>query len=123
MMKVNEKKSHREAGLTLIEVLIVVFIISIVLAILIPNYAASTKSAKEKLCVTAVQMVNAQIELYRIDHPDKALEKEPDKIFQQLINGGYLRQAPVCPTEGEIILNGEGFIEWLSSAKSSENEN
>lgn len=118
----SSQPNRKESGLTLIEVLIVVFIISIILAIVIPNYANSTKRAQEKLCEAAVRMVNAQIELYRIDHGKEISATSPKEVFYELIAKGYLREEPTCALDDGFSWK-DGLIEWSepNAAKSENN--
>lgn len=96
------KQVNREAGLTLVEVLIVVAILGVILAIVIPSYAASTKRAQEKLCSSTKIMVDAQIELYQLDTNDIIAADIVDMstVFGKLTSGGYLRETPICPASG-----------------------
>lgn len=105
------KRSKRncEAGLTLIEVLIVVFIISVILAIVIPNYAESTKRAQVKLCHANQRMVESQIMFYEFD-TGKSLSSTVtnanigSEIYAHLVNGGYIKEHPQCPADGNYEL-------------------
>lgn len=94
--------SSSEAGLTLIEVLIVVSILVVILAVVIPNYASSTKRAQTKLCHSTQMMVEAQIELYRLDqkHVFADSTNPTDDIFKRLKADGYVRELPTCPAGG-----------------------
>lgn len=96
-----------ERGLTLIEVLIVVFIISIILAILVPNYSKSTEKAQEKLCFATEKMVEAQMELYRIDVGGEIASTED---LYKLVEEGYLKELPVCPAHGEYRIEGKSLF-------------
>ena len=51
-------------GLTLVELLIVVIILSALAAIAVPRITASATSAKTNACKTNVDTINTQIELY-----------------------------------------------------------
>jgi general secretion pathway protein G len=59
---------HRYPGFTLIEVLIVVVIMAVLAATIIPQFTSSTTDAKKSARDFNAHSLQAQIELYRIDH-------------------------------------------------------
>lgn len=59
---------HRHPGFTLIEVLIVVVIMAVLAATIIPQFTSSTTDAKRSARDFNSHSLQAQIELYRIDH-------------------------------------------------------
>jgi len=60
-----------KSGFTLVEILIVVVILGILAAIVIPQFTEASTEAKESRLVSDLQMMRAQIELYKIQHNDK----------------------------------------------------
>ena len=59
---------NRRSGFTLIEVLIVVVIMAVLAATIIPQFAASTKDAKDSSLLFNMHTLRSQIELYKIHH-------------------------------------------------------
>ena len=59
---------NRRSGFTLIEVLIVVVIMAVLAAMIIPQFAASTKDAKDSSLLFNMHTLRSQIELYKIHH-------------------------------------------------------
>lgn len=55
-------------GFTLIELIIVVLILSALAAIAIPRITQSADNAKKNACITNVDLINSQIELYTADN-------------------------------------------------------
>ena len=60
-----------KSGFTLVEILIVVVILGILAAIVIPQFSEASTEAKESRLVSDLQMMRAQIELYKIQHNDR----------------------------------------------------
>lgn len=90
-----------ERGLTLIEVLIVVTILTVLLSLLIPNIVASSRKAEEKVCYSTQMMVEGQIALYELDQRKKVDGQTTEAIFNELIVHGYLKEKPACPAGGK----------------------
>jgi competence protein ComGC len=95
-------------GLTLVEVLVVIAIISIILAVALPNYTESTSRAQQKMCEATQKMVEAQLELYKIENPDKTLPSGSE--IAKLVEEKYLKEEPKCPSGGEYTVSGTDLI-------------
>jgi competence protein ComGC len=85
-----------EKGFTLIEMLIVLLIISILLLITIPNVTKHNQSIQTKGCEGLVNMVQAQVSSYQMDHDGDI----PD--IQQLKDEQYVKYGIACPN-GESL--------------------
>lgn len=59
---------HSERGFTLIEMLIVLLIITVLILLILPNMADKTKSIHSDGCKALVQIVQAQVVAYELDH-------------------------------------------------------
>lgn len=64
----NGIKITREAGFTLVELLIVVIILAILAAIVVPQFSATTEDAKQSAYVSNLSSLRAVTELYRQQH-------------------------------------------------------
>ena len=96
----NVRRSHGENGFTLIEMLVVLFIIGLILAIAIPNLKAAGLKAQEKADIANRQMVPAQ----RIS----ILEYGEYPTVEELVKRGYLRSIPPCPSgNGKYVIHPE----------------
>jgi competence protein ComGC len=90
-----------EKGFTLVEMMIVLFIITILLLITIPNVSKNYSSINDKGCDGLVNMVQSQIQAYQID-----TGSYPESIGV-LVTDKYLDDTPKCPNGDTIeIQNG-----------------
>ncbi len=58
----------KKAGVTLIELLIVVLILAALAAIAIPRMSQSAANAKLRACTTTIEVINSIIEMYNADN-------------------------------------------------------
>ncbi len=68
MRPVAVNRNRRPTGFTLIEVLIVVIIISVLAAVMIPQFTDSTRSARDSTLKHSMYTLQSMIELYRTGH-------------------------------------------------------
>lgn len=100
----------QQKGFTLIEMLIVLLIISVLIAVAIPNVTKQTASVDEKGCKAFVQMVQGQVESYRMDL--KAVPAVDDLVTQ-----GYLKTNETsCPNGQAIAISTDGTVSAVAAA-------
>lgn len=90
----NGKKSQQ--GFTLMEMLIVLFIIGVLITIVMPNLTNAGEKAQNKTCEANKRVILAQAEAYYLEKG----QVYPRSV-QELIDEGYLRDTPFCPLENE----------------------
>ncbi|NCU17876.1 competence type IV pilus major pilin ComGC [Pallidibacillus pasinlerensis] len=96
---------RNEKGFTLIEMMIVLFVISILLLITIPNVTKNQSSITEKGCEGLVNMVQAQIQAYLIDYG-------ATPTIEELVSKNYLEENPKCPNGSSVqIVNGKATVQ------------
>jgi len=78
-------------GFTLVEILIVMALVGILVAILIPNYSASVKRAKESVLKENLYQIRDAIEKYNHDK-----RKYPTSL-EDLVRHRYLKRIPENP--------------------------
>lgn len=93
-----------ERAFTLIEMMIVLLIISMLILIAIPNVTKHSKSIDEKGCLAYVQMVQGQVEAYKMD------EKKIPLSILELSAEEYLPENAACPDGSEISIDEEGKV-------------
>lgn len=82
---------------TLIEMAIVLFIISLLILIIVPNLTASRRNATKTQGEAMTQVVQTQVDLYQNDNGDK------DVTFDELQTGNYLTGKQVSKAKDEGI--------------------
>ncbi|MGI2326589.1 competence type IV pilus major pilin ComGC [Planococcus sp. YIM B11945] len=96
-------------GFTLIEMLIVMLIITVLIAIAIPNVSKQTSAVDQKGCKAFVQMVQGQVESYRMD--EKAIP-----TIENLVSKGYLKENETsCPNGDLVEITTEGIVSSKAS--------
>ncbi|MGG3737874.1 competence type IV pilus major pilin ComGC [Aeribacillus pallidus] len=101
-----------EKGFTLIEMMIVLLVITVLLFISIPNIASHSKEIHSKGCKAFVQMVQSQVEAFRLNH-----NRLPNDI-SELVQEGYLRQNETsCPnSEFNLQIDSDGKVTLIDPA-------
>lgn len=93
-----------QKGFTLIEMLIVMLIITVLIAIAIPNVSKQTSAVDDKGCKAFVQMVQGQVESYRMD-----LKAVP--TVTELVDEGYLKTGETnCPNGDIVNISTDGVV-------------
>lgn len=98
-----------QRGFTLIEMLIVMLIITVLIAIAIPNVTKQSASVDEKGCKAYVHMVQGQVESYRMDF--KAVP-----TVANLVTEGFLKEGETsCPNGAPISISDGGVVSSAGS--------
>ncbi len=103
----NSITRRNQAGVTLVEMLVVVFIIGLVGAIAIQNLAPEQNKANQRKALADVRIIETALEQYHLDLQDypstndglSALQAAPQSLLRadQYREGGYLRNLPNDP--------------------------
>jgi general secretion pathway protein G len=88
-------KTRRAAGFTLLELIIVMFIMAILLSIAAPIYSHSVLSAREAVLRNDLFELRKLISQYTLDK-----QKAPQSL-DDLVQAGYLKQIPKDPMTNE----------------------
>jgi general secretion pathway protein G len=100
-------KSKFQAGFSLLELMISMFIIIILLSVALPTYQRSVQHARETVLKENLFQIRRAIDQYAAD------KGKPPQSLDELISGEYLREKPIDPiTEkaewSEIMSESEG---------------
>jgi general secretion pathway protein G len=79
---------RREAGFTLIELMIVLTIVATLISIAIPNYQQSLRRSKETVLRANLQTLRNMIQQYTLD------KQAAPSSLDDLVGAGYLREIP-----------------------------
>ena len=101
------KRRAPDAGVTLIEMMVVLVIIALVAAIIVPNVIGRPDEARVAVAQTDIRAIGSALELYRLDNQTypttsqglEALVARPTSPPEprNWVAGGYLAQLPVDP--------------------------
>lgn len=80
-----KRKENTYEGFTLLEMLIVLFILSVLILLFVPNLSKHKETVNKKGDDALLKVVDAQIELY-------SLEKNRTPSLTDLVNEGYITQ-------------------------------
>ena len=106
-----------EKGFTLIEMLIVLFIISILILVTVPNVTKHFSSIDNKGCEAFKSMVQAQVEAYKIDYLEYP-------TLNQLEKAGYIEKDAKCPNGKTVEIDTvTGKVSEKKAAQGSEGDN
>lgn len=88
---VSRMRKARQRGFTLIELMIVIFIVLILVSIAIPNYQRSVLHAREAVLRNDLFVLRSAIDQYTLDK-----QKAPQTL-DDIISAGYLKVLPPDP--------------------------
>lgn len=97
-----------QSGFTLIEMLIVLFIITILILITVPNITKHMETIEEKGCEGYKTLVQAQVESYR-------MEKLTIPTIKQLEDEGYLKKDAKGCSKKTINILPDGKVELVGA--------
>ena len=119
-----------EAGLTLIEMIVVLAIIALVAALIVPNVIGRPDEARATVAKTDLRTISAALKMYRLDNGDypttaqglAALSVKPtsEPLPRNWSGEGYLAQVPVDPWGHPYIyrnLGAAGGFDLMSYGK------
>lgn len=91
-------KLSRNAGFTMVEIMIVVTIIGLLLVIAIPNFTKSRQLAQSNTCISNLRVLDTAKQLWSME----ALKSDNDEPEESdLVGVGlYLKKMPLCPAKG-----------------------
>jgi prepilin-type N-terminal cleavage/methylation domain-containing protein len=101
-------RTFASSGFTLVEVLVTVFILSILLGVAYPSLAGMRDQNSRLRCLSNLRQIQAAKDSYALDHigegnPEGAADREA--VFRTYFVEGFTTQS-VCPVTGETYSGG-----------------
>ena len=100
-MKAKNTVPNRNAGFTLVEIMIVVAIIGLLAAIAIPNFVSARTSSQTNACINNLRQIDGAIQQWALETKQaaNAAVAHADVL-------PYLKTGPLCPSAG----TGSSFV-------------
>jgi prepilin-type N-terminal cleavage/methylation domain-containing protein len=92
----------RNAGFTLIEIMIVVFVIGILLGIAVPNFTKAKQSSATHACVANLMQIWNAKQQWAMDN--RKAESDTPTAEDLYGAGNYIIKAPSCPSNGAYTI-------------------
>ena len=90
-------------GFTLIEIMTVVLAMGILLALAVPNIIKYRETSRARACQVNLRSITAAVEEARLERASfvkTAVNDDGEVSMDDLVSGGFLRQALTCPADG-----------------------
>ena len=96
-MKIN---TSRQAGFTLVEIMIVVAIIGLLAAIAIPNFIKARTTSQTNACINNLRQIDGAIQQWALQNNKSGSANVTQASLNQYLGRGTAGQWPTCPAGG-----------------------
>ena len=99
MSKLYARRRRKEAGFTLLEMMVVVMIIGMLAAMVVPNLLRNKEKASQKKAIADIVALEGVLDLYQLDNNRYPTEEEGLNILVSPGKGeqGYIKRIPKDP--------------------------
>ena len=94
-MKTKNTRNSRSAGVTLVEIMIVVAIIGLLAAIAIPNFVRARTTSQTNACINNLRQIDGAIQQWALETKQAA-----NAAVVEANVTPYLKKASACPSAG-----------------------
>lgn len=102
----NKKKQMREA-FTLLEMILVLFVISVLLLLVVPNIGSKRESIDRKGAEALATVIATQVELYELEH------NTTNVSLETLAQQGYLSDKQLAEAqEKNMVIQSDGTVTY-----------
>ncbi|ENM5853095.1 type II secretion system major pseudopilin GspG [Vibrio mimicus] len=100
------KKMRKQAGFTLLEVMVVVVILGILASFVVPNLLGNKEKADQQKAVTDIVALENALDMYKLDNSvypttdqglDALVNKPNNPELRNYRDGGYIKRLPKDP--------------------------
>ena len=91
-------RNSRNAGFTLVEIMIVVAIIGLLAAIAIPNFVRARTTSQQNACINNLRQIDGAIQQWALEQ-----KKDPTASPVESDVTPYLKNSVVCPSGGTVF--------------------
>ncbi|MRR15792.1 MAG: type II secretion system protein GspG [Deltaproteobacteria bacterium] len=114
-MKTDQQQENRQAGFTLIELMVVIVILGLLAGLILPRFIGQSDTAKRQTARTQMALLESALKMYKLDNGSyptteqglKALVEPPasGNLPKNWRKGGYLEKGkvPKDPWKNEFI--------------------
>ncbi len=93
-----------ERGFTLMEMVIALFVVSVVMAIALPNLQKAGVNAADTGCEGNQKLIRAALEEYYVANRAYPQDATTALILNDLKTNGYIESIPTCPSNGDYVI-------------------
>lgn len=106
-MKTIVKKMRNNSGFTLLEMIVVLFIVAVLMLLIVPNIGEKRERIDKQATEALANVIQTQVELFELENKNKSVSLEA------LLNGGYLSQKQVDEAnQKQITVSGNGHVSY-----------
>ena len=93
-----KKRTSRQSGFTLVEIMIVVAIIGLLASIAVPNFVKARTTAQMNACISNLRQIDGAVQQWALDTKQSdTANVTPQDVLP------YLKNAVVCPSGGKTF--------------------